>query len=172
MPKTVPPIESPPGSSPSIRSLTRREFTSFTLAIGATLVAGGFPIAAHGRQAGSVQTQFQRLRLTDRPSQNPAFRAKALCDGGALLWVRRQDGTVTAFVVNRLGRRIYELCDGRRSLEAVCHAYAAQTGATPAAAAGFLDDLVEKGVIVRGGYLRVSADFPRPGQGGSYVHRF
>ena len=173
MSNTALPPPGPAETAPAVRCLTRREFVAYTLAMGAALAGTGFAAApCKGQALSGNRGNFQRLRLTDRPSQNPAFRAKGLGDGGALLWVRKRSEGVAAFHLNREGRLLFDLCDGRRSAESVCRAYAAETGRTPQTASAFLEELVAKGLIVQGGYLVFAGEFPSPGDGGSYVHRF
>lgn len=161
----------PGGGMPAVRPLTRREFVSAALALGATAAAAGLPLTAVAGALPAGRPALTTLRLTDRLSQNPAFLARGTADGGLLLWVRRRAGAVTAFVLNRPGRRLFALCDGQRDADEICGAFATETGRTTADAAAFIDALLDRGLIVRGGHIRVPPGFPRPDDGGSYVHR-
>lgn len=66
---------------PLLRTLSRREFVSCLLLLGSGFVLAPRAGAAPPRSS----PPFQRHRLPDRPSQNPAFRAQALPNGEALL---------------------------------------------------------------------------------------
>ena len=118
------------------------------------------------------RAQTKRIVLTDRPSQNPAFVAQTLSEGGMVVWVSRPDGSHLAYRLNAAGLVVYGLCDGVRSAGEVAHEFARRTGRPPGQASRCLADLQAKGLVVTGGYLVASANFPegslRPAR---YLHR-
>jgi hypothetical protein len=107
-----------------------------------------------------VPPGFKKIDLTPRWSVNPAFCAQVLPDRGGVAWTGQENGSVKAYSLNPEGWVVWRLCDGQRSQEQIGSEFAQQTGRPAAEARGFLRDLQRKGLVVQGGYLVASADFP------------
>jgi hypothetical protein len=119
-----------------------------------------------------ISQNFKVLKLTDKPSQNPAFQARGLCDGGAVAWVRKKDGSTIAYGLNESAKRAWELCDGVKTLEEVVKAYTRMFDRPAEEIQRFVSVLHEKGLVVYGGYLKAPAGFPYDSQTRRYLHRF
>ncbi|HEY5198913.1 MAG TPA: PqqD family protein [Solirubrobacteraceae bacterium] len=69
---------------------------------------------------------------TDRPGHSPGIEANAA--QGRIVLVRPDDGGF--YLLDELGARIWELCDGERSLDQVIATIGAESAQPPSAVAG------------------------------------
>jgi hypothetical protein len=103
---------------------------------------------------------LKKIELPPGLSVNPAFCARAQAEGGGLVWVGRSRGDVTAYSLNPEGWALWRLCDGHRSRDQIAREFAQQTRRPAAEAEEFLQALQHKGLVVQGGYLVASRNFP------------
>ena len=160
---------------PRIRKLGRRAFMRYSLAAGGTLLGVGAGLPVWGLmktdEGGNHPEGFRKLELTDRLSQNPAFRALALEDGGAVVWVRQKGGSILAYRLNVPARLVWELCDGSRSDREISLEYQSRAGHEAEQALDFIDRLKSRGLVVEGGYLLAAPAFPDAPEPRRYLHR-
>ncbi len=160
--------------APVLRALSRREFIRCTVKASAVMFAGKMVLEPGVLKADEekISQIYKVLKLTDKPSQNPAFQARGLSDGGAVAWVRKNDGSTVAYGLNESAKRAWELCDGVKTMEEVVEAYTRISDRPAEEIQEFVTILHEKGLVVYGGYLKAPASFPYDSQTRRYLHRF
>jgi hypothetical protein len=69
------------------------------------------------------------------------------------VWTFRDGKSFLGYSLNPRGKQVWLLCDGTRSEAVICREYARHTGHPEREAAQFLRQLLDLGVVVRGGYV-------------------
>jgi len=97
-----------------------------------------------GHYAGEIsdppQPRQPTARPTDRPRRSPGIEANEA--HGRIVLVRPDDGGF--YLLDELGSRIWELCDGRRSLDQVIAMIGAESDQPPSAVAGDVREWVSE----------------------------
>jgi hypothetical protein len=160
-----------PDGPPIIERLSRRRFLQLTGAAASLAIPMAFAEPGAGKRGNAAPAlPSGAIRLPDKPSQNPAFRAEALGDGGLLVWTYDRN-KFRGYRFNAVARWVWRVCDGRKTGDELRALYAAVTRRPEAEFEPFLVRLREAGIIAQGGYVVPRGDFPRPGPGGSYNAR-
>ena len=153
-------------AAPCIRLLSRREVLGLAVGIGGGLGLAGCAISRRPTDRADVQEAgahaWKRVDLAQHPGQNPAYTAVPVT-GGLLLYVLRSGSPPLAFLLNASAREIWRLCDGRTSDADVAKAYAQRSGRAAEEARRFLADLLERRLVLRGGYVRAPLNYPDGG---------
>jgi len=149
--------------APEIRMVNRRRFLKLGIggAAAVGLAAGGVSLVRYfsgeepKRPPGSTL-----VRLSEMPNENPAFQARALPDGGLVVWTERKAGEPLAYSLNANARLVWRLCDGRRTEKEILDLYHEETGRDASEAKQSLAALLKESIVVEGGYIVVGPDFP------------
>jgi hypothetical protein len=154
---------------PAVERISRRCFLRLAGAGGAVAaLAPALRCAAEEAPAGgAAKAPAGAVRLPEAPSQNPAFRAAPLADGGLAVWTRAR-GEFLGYRLNPAGRWVWRRCDGRRSAERIGAMFGKEFTRPGAEAVAFLEKLRKNGVVVCGGFVVPGKGFPKPPPGGAY----
>jgi hypothetical protein len=159
-------------SKPAMSRVTRRQLLLWMGGVGAAAAAGGGAVALLRKSGSTLSfTAAVPCTLPAHPSQNPAYRAWATPDDGAVVWTYKDAKRFVGYRFNAAGRFIWRLCDGTKPVTEVAKAYAAQTRRTSQEAMEFVASLLGLGVLAAGGYVVPVGDFPKLLPGSSYHAR-
>ena len=157
-------IQSDYTQGPKVEKVSRRRFLKLGLGSAAAVgaAAGGAVLLKRyfKERVPEVPSGCTLVRLSEMPNENPAFFAKAMPDGTLIVWAWRKPGDPLAYSLNANARLVWRLCDGRRTETEIFDLYHRKTGRDASEAEQVLKELMEKAVIVKGGYIVSGPGFP------------
>jgi hypothetical protein len=156
------------GQKPLCRKITRRQFHGFAgtlLAIGVT--ASVITKLKQKQEPDKSSDQSGRFTLPPHPSHNPGFRGYLAQDRTLILATQNGDDFI-GYSINGNGRFIWQLCDGQRPMDNIAQQYNEVTTRSKTEAIEFLQKLTDLGVVVSGGYITPTGNFPIPNAGECY----
>lgn len=174
MNKTITSIQSASSSTekPDLFKISRRQFiVTMTGEMAALLSLSSFAGNALADIPGkSVSNNDKTFKLPELPNQNPGYRAWHTKDDGIILWTYQKDQFI-GYKLNRKGRDVWRLCNGRRTESQILDAYILKNGSGMDEAKYFLSKMIEIGIVVSGAYIVVDSKFPKVQPGACYHSR-